>query len=83
MWERYETICERKHMLKVVAFNKDLNCHECKFNDTRVYVDLLVNGDFDESTKPEDLVGETVAVGWSHGFLWIGHEVSIQQKDSE
>lgn len=42
-----------------------------------VRIDLLTCGSLPEDIDPMSLVGKTVQVGWSYGYLFIGEDVSI------
>lgn len=67
------------HRLTVKRWHDQFNCHECKLEgSTRtVFIDLFVDGKMPDSIGPDDLVGETVEVAYSHGFIWLASEPRI------
>ena len=79
---RYENIADHKHTLKVIKWEDGFQCHNCKTADgSSVLVDLFVSGDFGENVQPKDLIGKTVEIGWSNGFIWIAHEVALKESE--
>lgn len=73
-----DDVAPRPHKLFVKAYNETFACHECLFDGTKtVFVDLFVNGDLSEITEPQELVGKTVQVDYTHGFLWLAMNVQI------
>lgn len=72
-------VAPKPHRLYVVQYDETFGAHVCTVDgDPRhIRVDLFVNGDFDESVKPDDLVGKTVEVEYTHGFLFLAHDVRV------
>jgi hypothetical protein len=66
-------IAPHSHRLFVKAYNKHFRAHECIVDGTklRVFVDLLIDGSFPEDVTAASLVGSTVEVDFTYGFLFL------------
>lgn len=75
----YDEIAEIPHRLKVLAYNSKFLHHECQVapNGPFVRVDLMVDGSFGDEVKPENLIGKTVQVDCTDGYLWLAHNVRV------
>lgn len=67
------------HRLTVKRWHDQFNCHECNVEGSpqTVFIDLFVDGKMPDNIGSDDLVGETVEVAYSHGFVWLASEPRI------
>lgn len=65
-----DDISHSAHRLSVKRWIENWQAHECECDGKVVIVDLFVDGGLQDET-PESLIGKTVEVEYTHGFLWI------------
>lgn len=70
-------IADTPHKLDVISYDIFNMMHVCKFNGLTILVDLLVNGDFDDEIDPEELIGKTVSVEYTHTNRFLAAGVKI------
>jgi hypothetical protein len=76
-----DDIAPRPHRLFVKSFNEGFQAHECRTDDGQTaFVDLFINGDFPRSVTAQDLIGKTVEVDYTHGFLWLASNVRLTEE---
>ncbi len=80
-----DDIAPGQHDLVVKSYSETFGCHECTFDGglRTVFVDLFVNGDLPENLEPNDLIGKTVQVNYTHGFIWLADGVRVIDADSQ
>ena len=79
-YKGYDTeIAPFGHKLNVIGYDSEYECHYCTVVGTpqHVSVDLLVSGCFDSETDPYSLIGKTVSVDYTHGFLFLAEGVKV------
>lgn len=66
------------HKLEVRGYDENFDAHECYLpGSSRKYlIDLMVDGTLPDETE-ESLIGKTVEVDFSHGFVFIGHHPRV------
>ncbi len=74
-----DDVAPRQHTLVVKSYNETFGCHECTFDGglRTVLVDLFVNGDLPQSVEASDLIGKTVHVKYTHGYIWLADGVRV------
>lgn len=72
-------IAPKKHRLHVVRYDQVVNAHVCTVEDDprHIRVDLFIDGDFNDDISPESLIGKTVEVEYTHGYLFLAHNVRL------
>jgi len=66
------------HRLKVVRYNETFRCHECLTEVGQpVLVDVFIDGSIPKTWNDQNIVGQTVEVAYTHGFVWIASEPRI------
>ena len=64
--------------LNVDSYDETLDFFRCTDESGKKRrLDLITSGCLPEGTKPEDIVGKKVTVGWTHPFLEMAEEVEI------
>lgn len=74
-----EDISKRPHRLTVLRYNANIGCHGCRVEGFpyEVRVDFLSCGSLPAETQPEDLIGKTIEVDFTHGLLWLAEGARI------
>lgn len=72
-------IAPKPHRLHVVRYEEVFGAHVCTVDDNprHIRVDLFIGGDFGDDVTPESLIGKTVEVEYTHGFLFLAHNVRV------
>lgn len=66
------------HRLNVVRYNETFRCHECLTEDGQpVLVDVFIDGAIPKTWNEQNIVGQTIEVAYTHGFVWIASEPRI------
>lgn len=69
---------KNSHRLQVVRYNKTYRCHECITNEgQQVLVDVFIDGTLPKTWDDQNIIGQTVEVAYTHGFIWLASEPRI------
>lgn len=83
----YDDIAPSPHLLLVKSYHDNLRAHECEATDgntkRKIFVDLFVDGNLPRDLDPKALIGKTVSVEYTHGYLWIAETVNVLPDDGE
>ena len=73
-----EHTSKHRHFLRVVRYNETFKCHECITNEGQnVLVDVFIDGTLPKTWDDQNIIGQTVEVAYTHGFVWIASEPRI------
>lgn len=68
-----DDISQSAHRLHVIGWNEGFRAHECHVEGTktRAFVDFFVCGAMPENEDEQSIIGKTIEVEYTHGFLWL------------
>lgn len=90
MIDYHSDIAPTQHRLKVLRCLHDGTVYskyshgdfECEYGDRKVFVDLMSGSSFPDDFDYSSLVGETVNVDHTHGYMFIATDATIVGRES-
>ncbi|ALJ98269.1 hypothetical protein BiPBO1_55 [Brucella phage BiPBO1] len=76
-----EETSKHSHRLRVVRYNETFRCHECVTDEGQnVLVDVFIDGTLPKTWNDQNIIGQTVEVAYTHGFVWLASEPRIVEE---